>query len=116
MAVGRSNELLITAFPPGPLRSLDLWLKQHLYVAAHLLALVHEGRHWPERPAPDESPEGVARAWAPVLAEIDRLDARVREAGARLVVLPVNAQEVDGTFADHQARDNAILRDHCLAR
>lgn len=116
MAVGRSNELLITAFPPGPLRRLDLWLKQHLYVAAHLLALVHEGRHWPERPTPDESPEGVARAWAPVLAEIDRLDARVREAGARLVVLPVNAQEIDGSFADHQARANAILREHCLAR
>ncbi|MFO0687440.1 MAG: GDSL-type esterase/lipase family protein [Myxococcota bacterium] len=116
MAIGRSNQLLITAFPPGPLRSLDLWLKQHLYVAAHLLALVHQGRHWPERPAPDESPAGVARAWAPVLAEIDRLDASVRAAGARLVVLPVNAQESDGSFSPHQARDNALLRDHCLAR
>lgn len=116
MAVGRSNELLITAFPPGPLRSLDLWLKQHLYVAAHLLALVHQGRHWPERPIPDESPEGVARSWAPVLAEIDRLDVSVRAAGARLVVMPVNAQEEDGSFSDHQGRDNALLRDHCLAR
>lgn len=116
MAIGRSNELLITAFPPGPLRALDLWFKQHLFVAAHLLSLANEGRHWPDRPAPDDSPEGVARAWAPVLDEIDRLDRRVREAGARLIVLPINAQEIDGSFSDQQPRANAILRDHCRTR
>ncbi len=116
MAIGRSNELLITAFPPGPLRALDLWFKQHLYVAAHLLSLANEGRHWPDRTAPHDSPEGLARAWAPVLAEIDQLDRGVREAGARLIVLPINAQESDGSFSDQQSRANAILRDHCLAR
>lgn len=116
MAISGSNELLITAFPPGRLRAVDLWFKQHLYVAAHLLALANGGRHWPDRPATDDSPEGVARAWAPVLDEIDRLDRSVREAGARLIVLPINAQEVDGSFSDQQARANAILRDHCRAR
>lgn len=116
MAIGRNDELLITAFGPGWLRELDLWCKQHLFVAAHFLALLNEGRHWPERPAPDDSPAGLARAWAPVLAEIDRLDQSVRAAGARLIVVPVNAQEVDGAFAALQPSYNALLRDHCLAR
>jgi hypothetical protein len=116
MAVGESNELLITAFPPGLLRTLDLWLKQHLYVAAHFLALANEGRHWPERPAPDDSLEGIERSYGPVVAEIDVLDRLVQRAGARLIVVPVNAQEGDGTFSDHQPIYNAILREHCLAR
>lgn len=116
MALGRDGELLITAFPPGGLRTLDLWFKQHFHLGAHLLALANGGRHWPERPPRAHSPEAIAHDYAPVLDEIGRMDRLARDAGARLVVLAINAQEADGSFTPEQALYNDVLRDDCAAR
>ncbi len=116
MSVGSSGELLITAFEPGVLRTLDLWFKQHLHVAAHFLAFLNGGRHWPDRAPRDVSVEQITYDYAPVLVEIGKLDRLTRGAGAYLIVLPINAQEADGAFSDHEATYNSILREYCLAQ
>ena len=116
MAIGSSGELLITAFQPGPLRTLDLWFKQHLYVAAHLLALLNGGRHWPDRAPRGTSVEQITHDYAPVVEEIGKLDGLARDANARLIVLPINAQEPDGTFSEHETTYNSILREFCLGQ
>jgi hypothetical protein len=116
MAVGSDGQLLITAFPPGRLRTLDLWFKQHLHIGAHLLALANGGRHWPDRPARGNSVEAIRHDYGPVIEEIGRMDRLTRDAGARLVVLAINAQEEDGSFAPEQVVYDAVLRDGCAAR
>lgn len=116
MAVGSSGELLITAFEPGALRTLDLWCKQHLHVAAHFLAFLNGGRHWPERTPRDVSVEQITHDYKPVLLEIGKLDRLAREAGARLIVLAINAQEPDGQFSEHEPIYNSLLQAYCLAQ
>ena len=116
MAIGSSGELLITAFQPGPLRTLDLWFKQHLYVAGHFLALLNGGRHWPDRVPRDTSVEQITRDYAPVLEELGKLDRLTRDADAHLIVFPINAQEPDGAFSEHETIYNSILREFCVAQ
>lgn len=116
MAVASDRRLVITAFPPGPLRTLDLWLKNHFEVGAHLLALVNGGRHWTERPPPDHSEAGLRRAFAPVVAEIEAVARLARDRAAGFVVVAVNAQAENGSFAPEEPVYNRILAEACAAR
>jgi lysophospholipase L1-like esterase len=106
--------LLTTAFAPGSaLRGVDLVLKQHLHLGAHLLSLASGGRHWPARSGGPSNGAALRNGYAPALAELSALHELARGHGTLLVVLAINAQQADGGFAPVESEYNAILREHC---
>lgn len=107
------GSLLTTAFPPGRMRDLDLWLKRNFHIGARLLALLNRGRHWP-REAPRRLYEASIREdYRPALEELSRLHAWSRERGWPLVVLAINQQSANGSFSEAEARYNEVLREFC---
>jgi len=104
------------------LSSLDLWLNQHFELGAHLITLVQLGysrlaelpvanRESPSDPAATDSE--LERKFAPLLKEIDLARSFADSIGASIVVLLVNPQEEDGSFAERQYRYNRIVQAHC---
>lgn len=106
------------------LNRLDVWLNQHFEVGAHLLALAHRlygvvsgTRAAPPAPAaaaPVDTAD-VARRLEPALAEIGGAAAVARQGGARFVVLLINPQLEDGSFAPVQYAYNLVVGDFCRA-
>jgi lysophospholipase L1-like esterase len=104
------------------LNRLDVWLNQHFELGAHLLRLarrvVRAGR--PARP-----PQGAAVVQAavdtaelrqrlgPMLTEIGRAARVTRQAGARFVVVLINPQAEDGSFAPVQYAYNQVVAGFC---
>ncbi len=105
--------LVVTAFEPGWLRTIDVWLKRFFHFGAHTLALPLGGRHWPQRaPAPDGR-EAIAEAYAPALREIREARDLARDRGSTLVVLAIHAQRPDGSFDAREQTYHEILAAFC---
>jgi lysophospholipase L1-like esterase len=111
--IGDKGELLLTAFAKGPLRSLDVWLKQYLHAGAHGLSLLNGRRHWPQPSWPERTPEAISRDYLPALTELGETQRFAHAHGAQLVVLAINPQQADGSFADEERIYNAVLGDYC---
>lgn len=103
------------------LHRLDLWLNQHFELGAHLLALAHRVYNGVRGDAAAPEPPGTPRPDSldvgerlrPVLDEVARATALTRAAGARLVVLLINPQSADGSFAPVQFAYNAEVIRFC---
>lgn len=106
------------------LNRLDVWLNQHFELGAHLLVLAREayGAAFVDAPEvasrPAAPPSDSAEVWRrlePALAEIAHTAAAVRASGAELVVVLVNPQSEDGSFAPVQYAYNAAVKAFCRA-
>jgi lysophospholipase L1-like esterase len=106
------------------LNRLDVWMSQHFELGAHLLALAQraygmllaepDGAEAPPTPPTPDSTE-VRRRLQPALAEVERMAAVARAAGAQAVVLLINPQREDGSFAPVQSGYNAAVSEFCRA-
>jgi lysophospholipase L1-like esterase len=106
------------------LNRLDVWLNQHVEFGAHLLAMAYRlygavsgapaSVPAPAAAAPVDTAD-VGRRLEPALAEIGRAAAAARQAGARFVVLLINPQLEDGSFAPVQYAYNHVVGDSCRA-
>src|SRR6185436_14996648 len=109
------------------LRSVHFWLGEHFFVGAALLEQSYRlfgwmstapGHYWRSRRGVDEAgsrgptEEGERAYLAPMLAQVDEIDALARSAGARLVVLVIHVQREDGTFREIDERFSRIVVEH----
>jgi lysophospholipase L1-like esterase len=107
------------------LNRLDVWLNQHFELGAHLLAVAYRlygavsGGGGAGAPAPAAAARvdtaDVARRLGPALAEMGRAAAAARRGGARFVVLLINPQLEDGSFAPVQYAYNHAVGEFCRA-
>jgi len=105
---------------PG-LKELYFWLAQHFHFGAYMLEAVQAARSRLDRSgvptSPDRESVGSAReTLKPLLDELGSMDRMLVDRGVLLVVLLVNHQETDGTFAELEKEYNAVVRDYCLDR
>lgn len=112
------GDLIHTGFRPGPVRKIDTWLKTNFHMGAHLLTLAERARQLvgtrqSTRLDAVDDVESIRRNYQPVLDEIKETWRLAKEGGATLIVLAINSQEKDGSFAPRQRVCNDILRDFC---
>lgn len=106
------------------LKRLDVWLNQHFELGAHLLAAARRiasavrGASAPAATATQAPVDmvDVRQRLEPALQEIVRTAEIARDNGARLVVLLINPQSSDGSFAPVQQAYNHIVAAFCRER
>jgi lysophospholipase L1-like esterase len=106
------------------LNRIDVWLNQHFELGAHMLAMAYRlygaaSGSGETAPAPAAATlvdtADVRSRLGPALEEIGRAAAASRSGGARFVVLLINPQLEDGSFAPVQFAYNQIVGDFCRA-
>lgn len=104
---------------------IDLWLNQHFELGAQMVEAVHlaYGAFLPRKAvAPMQEATvpvdtmRVKQSLAPELAELERAWKIARAGGAEFVVLLINPQRPDGSFAEVQRVYNRVVSDFCRAR
>jgi lysophospholipase L1-like esterase len=118
LAITASGDLVFTPFRSGPLRDLDVWLKGHLQLPAHVLDRLGP-KLWPERLVPQDYPDRMKWTEAdyqPALDELAQLHDTLAARRIPLVLLLVNAQNEDGSFLADETRINALVTRFCAAR
>jgi hypothetical protein len=125
VSVGRRG-LYYSRYTDRPLLSrIDLWLNRNFELGAQLLEATHRvyGFFLPRRaqapPAePDEPVDHaqIRQAMVPALEEIAKARDVARSGGAEFVVVLINPQRPDGSFADAQYAYNSAVVDFCRAR
>lgn len=101
-------------FASPALQEIDLWMKQHWHFGAYLAGIA--GRIWREirlqdaspQPAPSEA--GIRSELRPLFDALLRCRAIARERDLPLIVLMINRQGPDGSFADEEWRYNRAVR------
>jgi len=116
VVVTPEGTLVRTAFSLEPWRTIDVWLKRHFYLGAHLLSLVNRGHHLPDFPPWPRGEASVRALYAPALDEIGRAADAARQEGAAFALLMINAQEEDGGYSPHDHLCNRIVSEYCTAR
>ena len=112
LAVDPAGRLIVSQFRPGRVQALDFWLKSYFHLGARLLdRLVPPLRPDLLQPGPwSQIPSPVpVEAYQPVLDEVLALRETLGRHGIGLVVLLVNQQETDGSFASIEYECNRIV-------
>jgi len=101
------------------LKKLYFWLADNFYVGAYALAATYKLRTWlnqVDNIVPPEESRTVDDDLAPLLAELDLIQQLLRDRGIALLVVTVNQQETDGSFAAIEKKHNAVVKKFCLDR
>lgn len=117
VAINASGDLIVTRFPPGALRDVDVWLKGHLVLPALVFDRVAPWL-WPHRVIDWNAPAGLEleQEYQPALDELGQLRDALAARGIPLVILLVNAQQADGSFLPDEQRYNELVARFCAER
>jgi hypothetical protein len=91
--------------------SLDLWFKKHFYAGAYLVQVAHKVQaRMTRRPLTLDT---ARQQLAPLVSELDRLQAFLNSQRVPLVVLLINEEHRSGTFTTAEHLYNDVLLMHC---
>lgn len=104
---------MLVDLPPGPLRQLEIWLKERSHLAGYVLTAPRALWRRYRSVSRQVDEDAIRRAWQPVTRELEALHGFATARGGRLVVLAINKQERDGSFSELQSLYNGILASFC---
>lgn len=106
---------LVSDFGRPLLRDLEWFLDMHWHTAAYFMQLGARARQALSHSDDASSPPPAEETLAPLLQELLTSKALADSVGIPMVVLLINPQEEDGTFAERENEYNAAVKDFAAA-